>query len=260
MSAQPATLGADSGVTPVAIVTGGAQGLGRAFAQRLLRDGYHVVIADRNTEAARRWTQDHVRPEALRVVGCDVADEGSVQGLVDETVAAFGRIDVLVNNAAIFSTLTMRPFEQIPPDEWDQLMAVNVRGVFLCCRAVSPVMRENGWGRIINIGSGATLLGRPNYLHYVTSKAALWGMTRSLATELGPDGITVNLVSPGAMETEIPRETVTEEQVERIIGLQAVKRRGTPADVVGVVSFLASHDSAFVTGQVINADGGAAYY
>jgi 3-oxoacyl-[acyl-carrier protein] reductase len=154
----------------------------------------------------------------------------------------------------------MRPFEEIPVDEWDQVMAVNVKGAFLCTRAVVPSMRAAGYGKIVNISSATIHIGRPHYLHYVTSKAALIGMTRALATELGPDNITVNAVTPGATETEIPRATVTPQQAERIIAGQAIKRRERPSDLVGVVSFLCSPDSDFMTGQTLNVDGGAAFH
>ena len=142
-------------------------------------------------------------------VEVDVSAADSVQHLREAALAKFGTVDVLVNNAAIFSTLTMRPFDEIPVAEWDQVMAVNVRGAFLCAQQFAPVMRSGGYGKIINISSATVFLGRPLYLHYVTSKAAIIGMTRALASELGPFGITVNAIAPGATETEIPRATVT---------------------------------------------------
>ncbi len=175
------------------------------------------------------------------------------------TLDAFGRIDVLINNAGIFSTLAMRPFEEIPLAEWEAVLRVNVTGAMLCARAVTPAMRRAQWGRIINMSSGSILLGRPNYLHYTTSKAALVGMTRSMARELGRDGITVNAILPGAVETEIPRQTVTPEQRARITSLQCVPRAQVPDDLVGVVLFLASEGSAFMTGQSLNLDGGATH-
>ncbi|MFC0527699.1 SDR family NAD(P)-dependent oxidoreductase [Phytohabitans kaempferiae] len=241
----------------VAVVTGAGQGLGRAFAHRLAQEGARVAVADRNAEAARTVAGE-IGVAAL-AVPVDVADEASVASMVDTVAGAFGGIDILVNNAAVFSTLEMRPFEEIGVPEWDLVMAVNVRGPFLCSRAATPLMRRAGHGRIVNISSAAVLLGRPRYLHYVTSKAAVIGMTRSLATELGPDGITVNAVLPGSTETEVPRATVTAEQAARIVDRQAVKRRQVPADLVGVVAFLAGPDSDFMTGQCVNVDGGAAF-
>lgn len=241
----------------VAVVTGGGQGLGRAFAHRLAGDGALVVVADRNGATAQAVAGELGAVAAPAEV--DVADEASVAALVDTVQQRYGRLDILVNNAALFSTLRMGPFADITVSEWDAVMAVNVRGPFLCTRAASALMRHHGYGKIINISSAAVLLGRPGYLHYVTSKAAVIGMTRSLATELGPYGITVNAVLPGSTETEIPRDTVTPEQVSRIIERQAIKRRQVPADLLGIVSFLASADSDFMTGQSINVDGGAAF-
>jgi len=241
----------------VAIVTGAGQGLGRAFAHRLAEDGARVVIADRNGDAARA-VADEVGAAAT-ALEVDVADEASVTAMVDAVQDRYGRLDILVNNAALFSTLRIGPFEDITVAEWDEVMAVNVRGPFLCCRAAAAPMRRQGYGKIINISSAAVLLGRPGYLHYVTSKAALIGMTRSLATELGPYGITVNAILPGSTETEVPRNTVTPEQISRLIERQAIKRRQVPADLLGIVSFLASPDSDFMTGQSVNVDGGAAF-
>ena len=174
-------------------------------------------------------------------------------------VDAFGRVDVLVNNAAIFSTLVMRPFEEIESTEWDRVMAVNVRGAFLCVRAFGPDLRSAEHGRVVNLSSGAVLLGRPGYLHYVASKSALIGMTRSLARELGADGVTVNAIAPGSTETEVPRATVTAADVAAIVGGQAIKRRQKASDLVGVVAFLADETSDFVTGQTLVVDGGMTF-
>lgn len=240
----------------VAIVTGAAQGLGRAFAARLAADGAHVVVADRNGPRAASVAAE-VDGYSVEV---DVADEASVAALTSAVIDRYGGIDILVNNASLFSTLQMRPFEEIPVQEWDRVMAVNVRGTFLCTRAVTPAMRAAGYGKVVNISSATVWIGRPHYLHYVTSKMAVIGMTRALATELGPDNITVNAVTPGATETEIPRATVTPPQIRQIIAGQAIKRREVPGDLVGVVSFLCSPDSDFMTGQTLNVDGGAAFH
>jgi 3-oxoacyl-[acyl-carrier protein] reductase len=240
----------------VAIVTGAAQGLGRAFATRLSADGATVVVADRNVTKARAVAQE-LTGLAIEV---DIADQASVAAMAGQVMSQLGRVDILVNNASLFSGLQMRPFEEIPVDEWDAVMAVNVRGTFLCTRAVVPHMRTAGYGKVVNISSATVWIGRPNYLHYVTSKAALIGMTRALASELGPHNITVNAVTPGATQTEIPRATVTPEQAERIVAGQALKRREVPADLVGVVAFLCSADSDFMTGQTLNVDGGAAFH
>jgi 3-oxoacyl-[acyl-carrier protein] reductase len=245
----------------IAVVTGAGQGLGRAFARRLFDEGARVVIADLDLDRARsvcaELTSDS---ESVVAVQVDVSNGDSVAKLAEHVRSSLGDADVLVNNASIFSTLEMRPFEEIPAAEWDQVMAVNVRGAFLCAQAFVPGMRAGGYGKIINISSSTVFFGRPLYLHYVTSKAAIIGMTRALATELGPAGITVNAITPGATKTEIPRKTVTANQAEQIIAAQAIKRREVPEDLVGAVAFLASADSDFITGQTLNVDGGAAYH
>jgi 3-oxoacyl-[acyl-carrier protein] reductase len=243
----------------VAVVTGAGQGLGRAFAHRLAEEGAEVVVADLDAARASTVAAELVagRGHAAQV---DVADEDSVAALFRLVDESHGHLDVLVNNAAVFSALRMGPFDQITVDEWDHVMAVNVRGPFLCSRAAAALMRRGGHGKIVNISSATVFLGRPNYLHYVTSKAAVIGMTRAMATELGPDNITVNALAPGSTETEIPRETVTPEQALRIVASQAIGRRQVPTDLAGVVAFLASSDSDFMTGQTMNVDGGAAFH
>jgi 3-oxoacyl-[acyl-carrier protein] reductase len=153
----------------------------------------------------------------------------------------------------------MRPFEEIPLPEWDKVMQVNVTGSLLCTRAVLPIMKRNKKGRIINIASGAVTLGRPNYLHYIASKGAVIAMTRSMARELGPSGITVNSILPGATFTEVERKTVTPAQKEKIVAMQCIPRPQAPEDLVGPLLFLASDASAFVTGQAITVDGGATH-
>lgn len=225
----------------VAVVTGSGQGIGREFAHAFAAAGAAVVAADLDGENAAKVAAE-LRADGARAIGvaADVSAEPSVTGMVDAALAEFGRIDVLVNGAAIFSTLTMKPFEEIGADEWRTVLDVNVTGVFLCCRAVSGTMRAQGAGRIINISSSTVLGGRPDYLHYVTSKAALVGMTRSLARELGPAGITVNVIMPGSVETGIPRDSARPEAVDGIIGNQALKRRVVSADIAGAAVFLAS--------------------
>jgi 3-oxoacyl-[acyl-carrier protein] reductase len=240
----------------VAIITGAGQGLGRAYALRLAKEGAKVVVAELNPEKGKA-----VADEAKGLfVRTNVADEASVQAMARQAVDAYGRIDILVNNAAIFSTLKMRPFWEIPLAEWDELMGVNVRGVWLAAKAVVPQMRKQRSGRIVNISSGAVLMGRPNYLHYVASKGAVISMTRAMARELGEFGINVNAITPGAVYTEIPRETVTPEQREAMIRAQSIKRAAAPQDLEGTVVFLCSDDAAFITGQTINVDGGLNFH
>jgi 3-oxoacyl-[acyl-carrier protein] reductase len=244
----------------VVIITGAGQGIGRAFAKAFGAAGAIPVIAELNEQKAQAVLAE-IEGAGGRglAIGTDVTDEKSTGRMAREAMEAFGRIDVLVNNAGLFSTLKMRPFEEIPLAEWEEVMRVNVTGVMLAARAVTPYMRQRGWGRIINMSSGSISLGRPNYLHYTTSKSALIGMTRSMARELGPFGITVNAVMPGAVYTEIPRETVTPEQKQRIIAMQSIPRAETPEDLIGYLFYLASEGSRFTTGQALLVDGGAAY-
>jgi NAD(P)-dependent dehydrogenase (short-subunit alcohol dehydrogenase family) len=244
----------------VAVITGAGQGLGRAFAKAFADAGAIAIIAERNAERGEAVAAEiaHAGHRA-RAITTDVADPDSVAAMARTVEAEFGGADILVNNAAIFSTLEMRPFDQIPLDEWEHVLKVNVTGAFLCARAVIPAMRRARWGRIVNMASGAVTLGRPNYLHYITSKAALEGMTRSLARELGPDGITVNAILPGATFTEIERKTVSPEQKHRIVAMQCIQRPEVPEDLVGTVLFLSSDASAFLTGQALTVDGGATH-
>jgi NAD(P)-dependent dehydrogenase (short-subunit alcohol dehydrogenase family) len=244
----------------VVVITGAGQGIGRSFAKAFAAAGARVVIAERNVEKARAVEQEIAAGNGhATVFETNVADEESVKRLGESVERSFGRVDVLINNAAIFSTLEMRPFEKIPLPEWEQVLRVNITGPFLCARAMLPLMRKNKWGRIINMASGAVTLGRPNYLHYIASKSALAGMTHSMARELGADGITVNAVLPGATYTEVARKTVTPEQKQHIVAMQSIPRPQVPDDLIGVVMFLASDASAFMTGQELTVDGGATH-
>jgi NAD(P)-dependent dehydrogenase (short-subunit alcohol dehydrogenase family) len=244
----------------VAIITGAGQGIGRAFAKAFAAEGAIPIIAERYRERGEAVAAEITAAGGqARAVTTDVADPDSVAAMANTVEAEFGRVDILINNAAIFSTLEMRPFDQIPLEEWEAVLRVNVTGAFPCARAVVAAMRRAGWGRIINMASGAVTLGRPNYLHYIASKAALDGMTRSLARELGPHGITVNAILPGATFTEIERKSVTPEQKERIIAMQCIPRPEGPQDLVGTALFLASDAASFLTGQALTVDGGATH-
>jgi NAD(P)-dependent dehydrogenase (short-subunit alcohol dehydrogenase family) len=244
----------------VAIITGAGQGIGRVFAKAFAAAGAIAVIAERNVKTAAAVSAEIMKAGGKALaVETDIDDPASIEEMVGIVEDDYGRIDILVNNAAIFSTLQMRPFEQIPLDEWNEVLKVNITGQMLCARAVLPAMRHAKWGRIINMSSGAVSLGRPGYLHYIASKSALIGMSHSMARELGPDGITVNAILPGAVFTEIERKTVTPQQKERIIAMQCIPRAETPEDLIGTVLFLASDASGFITGQVINVDGGATH-
>ncbi len=244
----------------VVVITGGGQGLGRAYAHAFADAGAIPVIAELNEGNGRTVAEELAKKKQKALfVQTDVASDDSVQAMVAKADAAFGRIDVLVNNAAIFSTLQMRPFEEIPLDEWRRVLDVNITGSFLCARAVLPVMRRAHWGRIINVSSGTVTMGRPNYMHYVTSKAAVIGMARSMAREVGKYGINVNTVLPGATVTEVPRATVTDAQRQAIVGMQCIPRIEEMADLIGPVMFLASEASRFVTGQSLTVDGGVTH-
>lgn len=249
-----------SPVRRVVAITGAGQGLGRAYAMRFAEEGHSVVALDINAKAVGRVaaeiTQSGFECLPLPVDIGDVASVERAAALIDER---HGRCDVLVNNAAIFSTLQMRPFEEIPLDEWTRVLHVNITGTFLMTRAMVPLMRRNRWGRIVNVSSAAVVMGRPHYLHYTTSKAALIGMTRSMARELGSDGITVNALLPGATDTEIARQTVTPAQKQAQIAMRSIQREEGPQDLTGVVKFLAGDDSAFFTGQSLVVDGGLSF-
>jgi 3-oxoacyl-[acyl-carrier protein] reductase len=241
----------------VAIITGAGQGIGRAYARRFTDEGSSVVIAELNAETGTAVADEIRRAGGKAVfVRSDVTDEASCQSMAKAALDSFGRIDVLVNNAAIFATIQMKPFWELTQAEWDPLMAVNLKGPWLASKAVFPAMRSQGGGAIINISSAAYLLGRPNYVHYVASKAGILGLTRSMAREVGPFNIRVNAITPGPTYTEVPRATVTPEQKQAMINAQCIKRPEVPEDLVGIVAFLASDDAAFITGQTFNVEGG----
>lgn len=244
----------------VAIVTGAGQGIGKVFAKAFAACGAIPVIAELDAVRGEAVAKEIVDSGGLAfAVATDVSSPDSIVTMVEAVERRYGRIDILVNNAGIFSTLEMRPFDQIPLDEWERVLRVNVTGPFLCSRAVLPAMRRAQWGRIIHMASGAVTMGRPNYLHYIASKGALAGMTGSMARELGASGITVNAILPGATFTEIERKTVSPEQKVRIVAQQCIPRAETPDDLVGTALFLSSDSSAFLTGQCLTVDGGATH-
>jgi NAD(P)-dependent dehydrogenase (short-subunit alcohol dehydrogenase family) len=237
----------------VAIVTGGAQGIGRAIAQRLHEEGATVVVADLQGHEAAAAELDGL---GVRV---DVSQEADVKALAEAVLEKYGRIDALVNNAGIYSSLVPKPFEQIEVEEWRRVYDVNVLGMFLVTRAVMPAMRAAGYGRIVNIASGTPYKGVPFLLHYVTSKGAVVAMTRAVAKEVGADGILVNTVSPGfTMSDGVLANPVQVEKLQEI-SLQArlVQRDQYPSDIVGAVAFFCSPDADFLTGQSLVVDGGA---
>ncbi len=244
----------------VVVITGAGQGLGRAYAHLLSRGGAKIVVADIDGEAGRRVAgeiADNSGPHLA--VATDVTDPDAVQAMADRTVATFGRLDGLINNAGLNAALDRRPFWEIPAEEWDRVMRVNAGGTFNAAKAVLPAMRAAGWGRIVNISSAAWHLGLPNYLHYVASKAALAGMTRSMARELGGTGITVNAISPGQILTEVDNPGQTEENIAAVVARQIVPRSGVPRDIAGLLLYLLSPASDFVTGQSFTVDGGLSH-
>ena len=243
----------------VAIVTGGAQGLGRAYARRLLTEGARVVVADivDPVPAAEKLA---AFGEVLGVQ-TDVSSEASVTAMVRQTTERFGRIDVLVNNAAVFSSLRPQPWDKIPEAEWDRVMAVNVKGIWLCCKAVAPAMKAQGGGRIINISSGTVMKGTPLMLHYVSSKGAVIALTRALARELGEFNIAVNALAPGfTLSESVKANPQWASFSDVIVPTRCFKRDETEEDLEGVVAFLASEDSRFITGQTLVVDGGSILY
>ena len=244
----------------VIVITGAGQGIGRAYAHHFADNGAIPVIADIDGEnGARVAAEVEAAGGRALAVQADVTSPDSVAAMVDTTLSAYGRLDVLINNAAIFVTLGRRPFEDIPLQEWRQVMDVNITGCFICASAVIPQMRKAGWGRIINISSSTVPQGIPYFLHYVTSKSALIGMSRAMAREVGRDGITVNAVLPGMIETEVENVGRTDEGRQHVIGAQSLKRQQIPEDMVGTLLFLASPASGFMTGQSLCVDGGAAF-
>lgn len=238
-----------------AIVTGGASGIGFAIAQDLAAHGAGVAIWDiagADTAAAQL--------EGAVGVTADVSDEGSVERAVAKVLAECGSIDILINNAGLFTTITRAPMEQLPVDEWRRVLDVNVTGAFLCSRAVLAAMRRAGGGRIVNITSGSVWSAPAMMLHYVTSKGAVTAMTRSLARELGPDNITVNAVAPGfTLSAGVleHRQDMLDTARDRARSARALQRDQTPDDIVGAVTFLCGDGGRFVTGQTLVVDGGA---
>jgi 3-oxoacyl-[acyl-carrier protein] reductase len=236
------------------VVTGAAKGLGRAYSLALAAEGAKVVIADLDLEGAR-GTAEEVRAtggEAL-ALHSDVTREDNTQAMAEATLSAYGRLDALVNNAGIYP---LRPFEETSLEEWDRVLAVNLTGAFLCARAVTPAMRAQGKGKIVNISSATVFRPIPSLAHYIASKMGIIGLTRALAVELGPYNICVNAVAPGLTRAaDIPGVQPTE-VVERIISQQSFRRMERPADLVGTILFLVSDQSDFITGQTISVDGG----
>jgi NAD(P)-dependent dehydrogenase (short-subunit alcohol dehydrogenase family) len=243
-----------------AIVTGGAKGIGRHYSQALAAEGARVMIADvADGRALAEEIAGRHGANSVASATFDVSDEAAVKGLVAQTIERFGQIDVLVNNAALYSALKPRTFNEWDTEVWDRVMAINVRGTYLMVRHVAPHMIARRSGKIINIASGAPYKGVPRMLPYVTSKGAILAFTRSLSRELGEYGIAVNSLSPGYTLSDTGLENTAHVEDERIPvrNSRAFKRDETPEDLLGALVFLASSDSDFVTGQSLVVDGGS---
>jgi len=244
----------------VAIITGAGRGIGVAYATAMAAEGAKIVVTDIiDTEN----TVNIIKQAGGEAIGihCDVTEPDAVHAMVAGSIEAFGKIDIMVTNAALFADLEQKPFMEIDETEWDRVMLVNTRGVFTCVKAVVPEMRKNGYGKIVNIASGTVFKGTPMLLHYVSSKGAMVAFTRALAREVGDDGICVNALAPGLTMSE---KVIGREQWDAIkdanAATRSIKRDELPEDLVGAMLFLCSSDSDFVTGQTLVVDGGSAMH
>lgn len=241
----------------VAVVTGAAQGIGRAYAECLAAHGAKVVVADVLDPSETVAAITAAGGQAIGVEA-DVTSDASLADMVAQAEAAFGPVEILVNNAAVFASIVLKPFMQISNDEWDLVMRVNARGPFQATKAVLPSMQKNGRGKVINISSGTALRGAPMFVHYVSSKGAVIAQTRAISRELAADNVQVNTIVIGLTESEGVK---VHEQLSAIkaptLAMRAIAREMLPQDVLGTMLFLACEDSDFITGQSINVDGGA---
>jgi NAD(P)-dependent dehydrogenase (short-subunit alcohol dehydrogenase family) len=239
----------------VVLVTGAGQGIGKAYGKAIAGEGGTVVLCDLSDPVA---VADDIRASGGTVLSCaaDITSRSAMCELVEQADAAFGRIDALVNNAGLFTALKPKPFEQIESEEWDLVMTVNVRGSFECVRAVTPVMRRQKYGKIVNIASGTVFKGSTGLMHYVASKGAVIAMSRVMARELGSDNICVNVVAPGNTP---PEGVAPNERGAATVATRSLRRVETPGDIVGAVIFFCSAESDFITGQTLIVDGGAVF-
>ena len=240
----------------IAIVTGGARGLGKTFCLAMVEEGAKLIVADiLEKEAQQTVMEINAKGGAGISLKVDITSEENTLRMAEEVINHFSRIDILVNNAAMIYGITRKPFTEIPVAEWDKLMTVNLRGTFLCCRAVFPQMQKQGKGKIINLSSETAFTGSRHMIHYVTSKGGIISFTRALAAEAGQFGIRVNAVAPGFTDTEASR-TVIDDINKYNASLTPLGRLEQPQDLVGAIIFLASDESDFITGQALVVDGG----
>ena len=244
----------------VAIVTGGGRGIGVEYSKVLAAEGAKVAVTDIvDTET----TVNIIKQAGGDAIGihCDVTDLDNIKAMVAETVEVYGRLDILVNNAALFADLKQGSFLDIDEAEWDRVMQINTRGVFSCSKAAVPEMKKNGYGKIVNIASGTVFKGTPMLLHYVSSKGAQVAFTRALAREVGDHGITVNCIAPGLTMSE---KVIEDDQWPAVkdgnTASRAIKREQMPEDLIGALVFFSSQDSDFITGQTLVVDGGSAMH
>jgi len=240
------------------VITGAATGIGQAFALGAAAQGAHVIVADMN---AADETMDLIKSAGGRVTYAkvDVGDDASVRAMAETAIKATGRIDGLINNAAYFREVKLTPFEDLDPAIWDRIFQINVKGVWLCCKAVMPAMRERKSGSIINISSVVAVAGQPGYLHYVATKGAVLSMTKGLAKECGKDGVRCNAIAPGFVITDATKNRPIEWQ-QSFLKARAISREQRPDDLVGTALYLLSDLAAFVSGQTIVVDGGHIMY
>jgi NAD(P)-dependent dehydrogenase (short-subunit alcohol dehydrogenase family) len=244
----------------VAIVTGGAKGLGRTFAVKMAAEGARVMVVTRKDMDNLKETVRRIKDLGGQAAffQADVSKEVDTLAMAEEAVRTFGRIDILVNNAAVYDGITRKPFYEIDPAEWDLVMAVNVKGAFLTARAVFPCMQKQGYGKIVNLASEVFFTGSNGFAHYVSSKGGIIGLTRALAVELGPYNICINCVAPGFTDTEASRGLADVNKYDT--SKTPLRRLEKPEDITGAAIFLASAESDFITGQTLLVDGGRAMH
>ena len=243
----------------VAIITGASRGIGRAFALRFAEEGAKLLLTTTNPERAEGTAKDiRAKGGEVAIMEADISDENDTQKIAEKVEQQYGKVDILINNAAIYYGVERRPWDSWTVAEWDQMFAVNVRGTWLCCKAIAPLMIKQSRGKIINMASDIIKVPTAHFrLAYVCSKAAIHTLTQCLARALGPSGINVNSIGPGftASEASISMSG-SEKAFESVTVAQSLKRREEPDDLVGTAVFLASSDSDFITGQFIVVDGG----